>query len=58
MVGKEMYVGNETLDFHLWTRMDEGSPGYPSLMETRYLFARSFFPGDTIQYKNKSWIYP
>lgn len=43
MAGKEMYVGKETLDFHLWTHMDEGSPGYPSLMEPRYLFARFFF---------------
>lgn len=42
MVGKEMYVGRETLDFNLWTHMDEDSSGYPSLMELRYFIFKLF----------------
>lgn len=42
-VGKEMYVGKETLNVKLWTHMDDKSPGHPSLKAVRYFISRVFF---------------
>lgn len=54
MVGKEIYLGKETLKFNLWPTWRK--KGHPCLEFFRYFVSSFCFPGNTTQFKNKLFL--